>query len=115
MIKIKKLKTYSGKKSKILMKNKLLILIYSYIILLILVSLYDFDNKKAEYIFNYIIISLLISAIISGLFGIIIEKFSGNFFKRIYLYFHFWKIKFRISLFFIIVFCFTLWLKSRYF
>lgn len=115
MFKIKKLKFHSGKKSKILMKNKILILVYSYIILLILVSMYNFDNSKAEFIFDYLIVPLLISAIISGLFGIILESISGNLFKRIYLYFSFWKIKFRISMFFIVVFCFTLWIKYNYF
>lgn len=115
MVKLKKLKTYKGKKTRIEMKNKVLVLIYSYIILLILVSLYNFDNLKAQFILNYLIIPLLISAIISGILGIILESLSGNFFKKTFIYFKIFKFKIKISLFFLIVLSLTLWVKFKYF
>lgn len=78
-IKLRRVKYHSEKKSKHKMEFRIYLLIYIYIILLILASLYNFERENIQFITDYILIPLLISAIISGIFGIILETISGDF------------------------------------
>mgnify|MGYP001810112232 CR=1 FL=1 len=113
-IKIKKIKAHNQKKVKTKLKYKILILTFIYIALLVLAVLFNFEQKIVNFVIDYILIPCLVSAIIAGIFGIFLDKISGDFFKQFFIHINFWKIKFKLNLFFVIVFIITIWVKWRF-
>ena len=92
------------------MKFKLAVKIFVgliFVLAIVLASM-GYTGSQIDRVLNWLI-PIGISFVLSAFVGEILEKFTGEFFKKIYLSFPLWKFRVNIPLFLILVFLIKIW------
>ena len=91
------------------LKEKIQLLLGVIIIIAIIATIYNWPTSIISLLINWSI-SIMLSLIISTIAGKLIESFSGDLLKNIFLVAKIWKFDVSISLFTILTFILKVWL-----
>jgi len=90
-------------------KNAVLIFVGVIIILSIILALMGFNGETIDKVIN-LLIPIGLSLILSAFVGAIIERFSGDTLKKIFIVIPIWKFNVSVSLFVIATILIKIWL-----